>query len=64
MPPSKKHDKLRVRNCCACERTIVTALELAMKKLVNVPPSMHLYAGEFRGRPYCGYCLPAQAKGK
>jgi hypothetical protein len=42
----------------------VTALELAMKKLVNVPPSMHLYAGEFRGRPYCGYCLPAQAKGK
>jgi len=63
MTRAAQYNAIRVRSCAACESTIITALELARRKKAEVPRGMKLYAGEFRGRPFCADCLPVCAKG-
>lgn len=66
MNSAKRHETIRVRSCCACDSTcdstIVTPAELARHRRHIVPRGMRLFAGTYRDRPFCGDCIPAEAK--
>ncbi len=62
MTRTEKDSGIRVRSCCACESTIVTALELAKRKMPYVPRGMKLFWGLYLGQPFCNDCLPAKGK--